>query len=148
MLQRGGNTDEGGAELGVRKGHFSFVCAPSASRGRADEKAFHLLFNALHRAGADAALARDLAYAFAATQLHLDALWLLLFVGCPSANLGKIHLSCSRVSPHCRTVRRKPFIYRVTYNYRVDAVKIPSLIWTFNAAFAPAVCVEIGGPRK
>jgi hypothetical protein len=89
LLQQGGNTDEGGAELGVRKGHFSFICAPSASRGRADEEAFHLLFNALHRAGADAALARDLAYAFAATQLHLDALWLLLFVGLPKCQLRK-----------------------------------------------------------
>ena len=40
------------------------ICAASASRGHADERAFHLLLNALHRAGADAALARDLAHAF------------------------------------------------------------------------------------
>jgi hypothetical protein len=32
-----------------------------------------LRFNALHRAGADATLARDLAHALAATQLRLDA---------------------------------------------------------------------------
>jgi hypothetical protein len=48
-----------------------FVCAPS--RGGVDERAFHLLLNALHRAGADPALARDLAYAFPATQLHLSS---------------------------------------------------------------------------
>jgi hypothetical protein len=34
--------------------HLSFICAPSASRGHADERASHLLPNALHRAGADA----------------------------------------------------------------------------------------------
>src|SRR5215469_15530449 len=54
---------------------LSFICVPSASRGHADERAFHLLLNALHRAGADAALARDLAYAFAGAQLRLDALF-------------------------------------------------------------------------
>ena len=54
---------------------LSFICVPSASRGHADERAFHLLLDALHRTGADAALTRDLAYAFAATQMHLDALF-------------------------------------------------------------------------
>jgi hypothetical protein len=43
--------------------------APSALRDRTDERAFHLLLDALHRAGPDAAITRDLAYAFAATQL-------------------------------------------------------------------------------
>jgi hypothetical protein len=52
-----------------------FICARSASRGRADERAFHLPLKALHRTSADAALTRDLAYAFAATQMHLDALF-------------------------------------------------------------------------
>ena len=52
-----------------------FICARSASRGRADERATHLLPNALHGASADAALTRDLAYALAATQLRLDALF-------------------------------------------------------------------------
>ena len=33
---------------------LTFICAPSTSRGRADERAVHLLLNALHRAGADA----------------------------------------------------------------------------------------------
>src|SRR6516165_4215317 len=56
-------------------GRCRFTCALSASRGRADERAFHLLLNALHRAGADAALTRDLAYAFAATQMRLDVLF-------------------------------------------------------------------------
>jgi len=51
------------------------ICALSASRGHADERAFHLLLNALHRTSADAALARDLPYAFAATQMRLDALF-------------------------------------------------------------------------
>src|SRR6516165_570662 len=50
-----------------------FICAPS--RGGVDERAFHLLLNALYRASADAQLTRDLAYAFAATQLRLDALF-------------------------------------------------------------------------
>ena len=54
---------------------LSFICVPSASRGHADERAFHLLLNALHRAGADAALARDLAHAFAGAQLRLDSLF-------------------------------------------------------------------------
>jgi hypothetical protein len=49
------------------------ICAPSASRGHADERAFHLLPDALHRAGADAQLARDLAHALAEAQLSLDA---------------------------------------------------------------------------
>jgi hypothetical protein len=53
----------------------SFTCAPSASRGRDGERAFHLLLDALNGAGADAALARDLAHAFPATQLRLDALF-------------------------------------------------------------------------
>src|SRR5215471_17347373 len=51
------------------------TCAPSASRDRADERAFHLLLNALHRTSADAALTRDLAHAFAGAQLRLDALF-------------------------------------------------------------------------
>ena len=51
------------------------ICAASASRGHADERAFHLLLNALHRAGADAALARDLAHARAGAQVRLDALF-------------------------------------------------------------------------
>src|SRR5215472_8518436 len=56
-------------------GRCRFTYAPSASRDRADERAFHLLLNALHRTSADAALTRDLADAFAATQLRLDALF-------------------------------------------------------------------------
>src|SRR6516164_1269583 len=56
-------------------GRCRFTCAPSASRDCADERAFHLLLNALHRTSTDAALARDLAYAFAATQMRLDALF-------------------------------------------------------------------------
>jgi hypothetical protein len=54
-------------------GRCRFTCALSVSRDRADERAFHLLLNALHRTSADATLARDLAYAFAATQMRLDA---------------------------------------------------------------------------
>jgi len=50
----------------------NFICA-SASRGRVGERAGHLLLNALHCTSADAALPRDLAYAFAATQMSLDA---------------------------------------------------------------------------
>ena len=38
---------------------LSFICVLSASRGHVDERAFHLLLNALHRASADAALPRD-----------------------------------------------------------------------------------------
>jgi hypothetical protein len=45
------------------------------SRERAGERACHLLLNALHRAGANATLARDLAHAFAGAQLRLDALF-------------------------------------------------------------------------
>ena len=45
------------------------------SRERAGERACHLLLNALHRAGANATLARDLADAFAGAQLRLDALF-------------------------------------------------------------------------
>jgi hypothetical protein len=56
-------------------GPFSFICAPSASRDCADERAIHLLPNALHRASADAALTRDLAHALAEAQLSLDALF-------------------------------------------------------------------------
>ena len=52
---------------------LSFICVLSASRGHAGERAFHLLLNALNGAGADAALARDLANAFAATQARFDA---------------------------------------------------------------------------
>ena len=53
----------------------NFTCAPSTSRDCADERAFHLLLNTLHRTSADAALARDLAYAFATTQMRLDVLF-------------------------------------------------------------------------
>src|SRR6516225_1871271 len=49
--------------------------APSASCDRADKRAIHLLPNALHRSCADAALTRHLPYAFAATQMRLDALF-------------------------------------------------------------------------
>src|SRR6516164_5513517 len=56
-------------------GRCRFTCAPSASRDHADERAFHLLLNALHRASADAALTRDLAHALAGAQLRLDALF-------------------------------------------------------------------------
>jgi hypothetical protein len=38
-------------------GRFSFICALSASRGHADERAIHLLRNALHGAGAYAEFA-------------------------------------------------------------------------------------------
>src|SRR6516165_5164643 len=54
---------------------LSFICAPSTSRGHADERAFHLLPDALHRACADAALTRDLAHALAGAQLRLDSLF-------------------------------------------------------------------------
>src|SRR6516164_7042194 len=40
-------------------GRCRFTCAPSASRGHADERADHLLLDALHRTSADAALTRD-----------------------------------------------------------------------------------------
>src|SRR6516225_6057799 len=56
-------------------GRCRFTCAPSASRDCADERAFHLLLNALHRTSANAALARDLAHAFAGAQLRLDTLF-------------------------------------------------------------------------
>jgi hypothetical protein len=68
--------------LGVKRtsggGRFSFICAPSASRGRADERAFHLLLNALNGANADANLAGnfDDASAWALTgrtELSFDA---------------------------------------------------------------------------
>jgi len=46
--------------LGVKRtsggGCFSFICALSASRGHADERAIHLLPDALHGADADADL--------------------------------------------------------------------------------------------
>jgi hypothetical protein len=42
-----------------------FIYAPPTSRGRADERAFHLVLDALNGAGADAALACDLAHAHA-----------------------------------------------------------------------------------
>jgi hypothetical protein len=32
----------------IRKTRFGFICAPSTSRDRADERAFHLLLNALN----------------------------------------------------------------------------------------------------
>src|SRR5262249_26374328 len=56
-------------------GRCRFTCAPSASRDHDGERAFHLLPDALHGAGANTQFARDLAYAFAATQLRLDALF-------------------------------------------------------------------------
>src|SRR6516225_4358743 len=56
-------------------GRCRFICAPLASRDCADERAFHLLLNALHRTSADAALTRDLAHALAEAQLSLDALF-------------------------------------------------------------------------
>jgi hypothetical protein len=52
---------------------FSFICALSASRGRAVERAGHFLLDALNGAGADADLAGNLQDAFAATQMRLDA---------------------------------------------------------------------------
>jgi hypothetical protein len=57
------------------QGRFSFTCAPSASRRRADERAFHLLPDALNGATADATLAGNLQHAFAGAQLSLDALF-------------------------------------------------------------------------
>jgi hypothetical protein len=62
-------------------GRRRFICAASASRDCADERAIHLLPNALHRACADAALTRDLAHAFAATRMRLDALFQCGIVG-------------------------------------------------------------------
>src|SRR5215469_11225743 len=56
-------------------GRWRFTCAPSASRDCADERAIHLLPNALHCASADAALTRDLAHALAEAQLSLDTLF-------------------------------------------------------------------------
>ena len=54
--------------LGVKRtsggGCFSFICALSASRGHADERAIHLLRNALHGAGAYAEFAGNLVDAF------------------------------------------------------------------------------------
>jgi hypothetical protein len=50
------------------------ICAPSTSRGHADERAFHLP-DALNGAAADAALAGNLQHAFAGAQLSLDALF-------------------------------------------------------------------------
>jgi len=48
--------------LGVKRTsggrRFRFICALSASRGHADERAFHLLLDALNGAAANAALAR------------------------------------------------------------------------------------------
>ena len=41
-------------------GRLSFICAPSTSRRHADERAFHLLLDALNGAAADAALARHI----------------------------------------------------------------------------------------
>ena len=82
-------------------GRYRFSCAPSASRGHADERAFHLLLNALHRTSTDAALARDLAYAFAATQMRLDALFkrgivrgLPSCVPCATARLRPAWMRC------------------------------------------------------
>src|SRR5215469_4005042 len=63
----------GKADIGSRR--FSFICAPSASRGHADERAFHLLPDALNGAAADATLAGNLQHAFAGAQLSLDALF-------------------------------------------------------------------------
>ena len=51
MSAFGGKATSGG-------GRFSFICALSASRGHADERAFHLLLDALNGAAANAALAR------------------------------------------------------------------------------------------
>ena len=64
---------------GFRRCRFTY--APSTSRGHADERAIHLLPNALHCACADAALTRDLAHAFAATRMRLDALFQCGIVG-------------------------------------------------------------------
>src|SRR6516164_530149 len=65
----------GRAPAASRLGRFGFICAPSASRGHAVERAFHLLLNALNGAAADAALAGNLQHAFAGAQLSLDALF-------------------------------------------------------------------------
>src|SRR5262245_39516656 len=59
---------------GTQAVFFAGRISDAASRDRADERAFHLLLNALHRAGADAQLACDLAHALAATQMPLDDL--------------------------------------------------------------------------
>jgi bifunctional non-homologous end joining protein LigD len=50
---------------GERLGRFGFICVPSASRGHADERAFHLLLNALNGPAADATLAGNSQDAFA-----------------------------------------------------------------------------------
>jgi hypothetical protein len=59
--------------LGVKRtsggGRFSFICAPSTSRGHDGGRAFHLLLDALNGAAADAALAGNLQRAFAGAQL-------------------------------------------------------------------------------
>jgi len=38
----------GGASAASALGRFGFICVPSVSRGHADERAFHLLLNALN----------------------------------------------------------------------------------------------------
>jgi hypothetical protein len=58
---------------GERFGRFGFICAPSASRGHAVERAFHLLLNALNGPTADANFAGNPQDAFAGAQLSLDA---------------------------------------------------------------------------
>jgi hypothetical protein len=65
-------------------GCFSFICALSASRGHADERAIHLLRNALHGAGAYAEFAGNLVDAFTCAQLLLDALFNLAYASRPS----------------------------------------------------------------
>jgi hypothetical protein len=62
-------------DLGREGGRTPFICAVPASRSGVGESAGHFLLNALHRTSADATLPRDLAYAFAATQMRLDALF-------------------------------------------------------------------------
>jgi hypothetical protein len=58
-----------------RLGRFGFLCVPSASRGHAVERAFHLLLNTLNSPAADATLTGNPQDAFASAQLSLDALF-------------------------------------------------------------------------
>jgi hypothetical protein len=62
----------GGASAPSAWGRFGFVCVPSASRGRAVERAFHLLLNALNGPTANAALAGNPQHALAEAQLSLN----------------------------------------------------------------------------
>jgi hypothetical protein len=75
MSAFGGKADIGQTTFIRELRACAVICDASHLRSHAVERAFHLLLNALHGTSADAALTRDLAYAFPATQMHLDALF-------------------------------------------------------------------------